>query len=134
MKKIILFLVIISAFHQVSHAQGRPNLSCFTQSQAAALNKEVSELSQAFQARSMEISRDLAEAIKKSMGASEAYRKCTAEISFADSLLGQDCSREKYIMEMMARQVENQTAVSESSNMMAQAKLQSIMSKYPKCQ
>lgn len=67
------------------------------------------------------------------MAAASAYQKCTAEASFAKSLLGDDCTRERSIMEMMNGLVETQSMLSKSHNSTTQTRLMLIVNKYPKC-
>ena len=130
---ILLSLLTISIFHQCAIAQERPNFSCLTPEQRELLTKELRELQESHHARSLEIGRDLADATRKNMAASEAYRKCTSSASFVGSLLGDDCTREKNVMDMMNGLVETQSMLSKTHNSTTQTRLMLTVNKYPKC-
>lgn len=134
MRVIVVSMVLaIGALSQCAIAQERANLSCLTPEQLESLKKELLELRESHRAQSLEIGRDLADAIGKTRAASDAYANCTSNVSFVGSLLGDDCTREKSIMDMMSNLVESQGARSKFNNDRTQTKLMLIRNKYPTC-
>jgi len=132
---ILVTLGIASIIYAVQlHAQSFPNTNCIDSQQALERKEKLQQLSQDFSSFSVENGRQLRDAIYESRAASNVLQQCIEmNNSLLNQLLGDDCSRERYIAKLKSENVQSITDISNMRNETLKTQLMLLGPALPLC-